>query len=153
MPNHPTLSDADKYLLPCPFCGGVAEFTQTDDTEGCPNWNAHVIGCRTCGASTKLGFSDKESAQEHLTMLWNQRINWTGLVAKLASRLRAVLEGGQEDRELLESFAECFGKGLYKPYTDHACIECDPTANGYPVTQGFRCCYHQLLARQSTPGE
>lgn len=46
-------------LLPCPFCGGEAEFNDTSST-----W----VRCAECGAETQCQIEKKDAAQ-----LWNRR--------------------------------------------------------------------------------
>lgn len=56
----------DETLLPCPFCGGKAEFDYDDDGL---NW----ISCSTCGVSTDTAYHTDVDARETLRDVWNTR--------------------------------------------------------------------------------
>lgn len=53
-------------LLPCPFCGGVAEEGQLIDERDC---GGSVIQCKKCFASSQVQFGYKETLRE----MWNRR--------------------------------------------------------------------------------
>ncbi len=56
----------DETLLPCPFCGGKAEFDYDDDGL---NW----ISCSKCGISTDTAYHTDVDARETLRDVWNRR--------------------------------------------------------------------------------
>ncbi|MBS1180427.1 MAG: hypothetical protein H6Q99_307 [Proteobacteria bacterium] len=56
---------ADK-ILPCPFCGGLAEQIELTDEE---NAGGSVICCTKCHASSSVHFGRKEN----LVSIWNER--------------------------------------------------------------------------------
>ena len=61
-------------LLPCPFCGGTAQFGKCEpgDVEA-ENDGAEYIECEACGASTCLVFPCMDAAKPRLCELWNNR--------------------------------------------------------------------------------
>ena len=61
-------------LLPCPFCGGTAQFGKCEpgDVEA-ENDGAEYIECEACGASTCLVFPCMDAAKPRLCDLWNNR--------------------------------------------------------------------------------
>lgn len=61
----------DETLLPCPFCGGKAEFDYDDDGI---NW----ISCSTCGVSTDTAYHTDVDARETLRDVWNRRALQSG---------------------------------------------------------------------------
>jgi hypothetical protein len=66
------------------------------------------------------------------------------LKAQIAEREAAL-------RLLFDTCTPREGKYHYTVVKDHACIECDPSATGFPVTQGFRCAYHAASAALTHP--
>lgn len=60
-------------LLPCPFCGGQADFGQVADSEIDPNSGGEFIDCSQCHASTALVFPLKGDVKRELIERWNQR--------------------------------------------------------------------------------
>lgn len=63
MTDTPSAVDA---LKPCPFCGGDAERFECEETD---NIGGDVIGCKKCGASTRVFFGEKEGVED----AWNTR--------------------------------------------------------------------------------
>lgn len=61
----------DETLLPCPFCGGKAEFDYDDDGL---NW----ISCSKCGISTDTAYHTDVDARETLRDVWNRRAIQSG---------------------------------------------------------------------------
>lgn len=61
----------DETLLPCPFCGGKAEFDYDDDGL---NW----ISCSKCGISTDTAYHTDVDARETLRDVWNRRALQSG---------------------------------------------------------------------------
>ncbi|RSK52321.1 hypothetical protein EJE23_21120 [Enterobacter chengduensis] len=53
-------------LLPCPCCGGRAEFDYDDD-------NLNWISCNACGISTDTAYHTDEDARDKLREIWNRR--------------------------------------------------------------------------------
>ena len=53
-------------LLPCPFCGGGAEFDYDDD-------NLNWISCNVCGISTDTVYHTDVDARDKLRAVWNRR--------------------------------------------------------------------------------
>lgn len=89
-------SEAERELLPCPFCGGEAQRIDIEDGE---NAFGACIECKACHASSNLEFGRKENFVSN----WNRR-------AILASRpddaaLRDKIEGLEADLFLAVSTA------------------------------------------------
>lgn len=57
-------------LLPCPFCGGEAQF---GNVEGGFNDGGQYISCMACDVSTRLYFPLKEDVRVTLIHDWNRR--------------------------------------------------------------------------------
>lgn len=55
-------------ILPCPFCGGMAERVTIDDVDD-PCFGGDVITCVDCGASSHVEYAFKEN----LVSIWNNR--------------------------------------------------------------------------------
>ncbi|CAM7641850.1 DUF551 domain-containing protein [Citrobacter portucalensis] len=53
-------------LLPCPLCGGGAEFDYDDD-------NLNWISCSACGISTDTVYHTDIDARDKLREVWNRR--------------------------------------------------------------------------------
>lgn len=53
-------------LLPCPCCGGNAEFDYDDD-------NLNWISCNVCGISTDTAYHTDVDARDKLREIWNRR--------------------------------------------------------------------------------
>ena len=56
---------SDFVLLPCPFCGGVAELLG--------NRSGEWVACSQCGASTEIMDSDERDVRNVLAERWNAR--------------------------------------------------------------------------------
>jgi hypothetical protein len=65
-------SDEGK-LLPCPCCGGEAQFGEVDSGETDDNHGGHYIECSGCGLTTNLVFPDKGDVERELREVWNRR--------------------------------------------------------------------------------
>lgn len=59
-------------LLPCPFCGGDADFTVEQRVEH-PDYGGHSAMCFTCGAGIGYVFACKDSPHQRLSEMWNKR--------------------------------------------------------------------------------
>lgn len=111
-------------LLPCPFCGGCAEFDYDDD-------NLNWISCNVCGISTDTVYHTDVDARDKLRAVWNRRsamlragnspVTPDGYVL-VSNRLTAengakgVLSGEFSETKLINC-PECFG--------DDECETCD----------------------------
>lgn len=63
------MTDTVSGLLPCPFCGGEAEFVEGADDGG--QWVA--IGCPDCGAGSRQHYAVMEDPRPHAQSAWNTR--------------------------------------------------------------------------------
>ncbi|PTA95606.1 hypothetical protein C9415_10155 [Kluyvera sp. Nf5] len=138
----------DETLLPCPFCGGKAEFDHDD-------YNLIWISCSACGVSTDTAYHSGADARETLREAWNRRALQSGNSGRLnransftddelmgmahgdnpvANAYRELLEfrrnaaGGNSAQPVmtsskLESGENCWSCGKYFTYTQHS--ECD----------------------------
>ncbi|EAX2029201.1 hypothetical protein F2E10_08905 [Salmonella enterica] len=68
-------------LLPCPLCGGGAEFDYDDD-------NLNWISCSACGISTDTVYHTDIDARDKLREVWNRRT--------------AMLQGGNHTEQHLD---------------------------------------------------
>ena len=65
-------SRSDEEPLPCPCCGGEAQFDSiTDDTAS--NYDGRFIRCIECELSTNLVFPHKGDVRRELLEMWNKR--------------------------------------------------------------------------------
>jgi hypothetical protein len=73
-------SDDDR-LLPCPFCGGSAEFNVIEGEDDAPNAGGLFIECLNplCQASSALMFPNGEDPRPILLERWNKRCGQLGL--------------------------------------------------------------------------
>jgi Lar family restriction alleviation protein len=60
----------DEELKPCPFCGGIAEYTVIEEGD---NETGECIECTQCLASSSIMFPVKEDVKELLIEKWNKR--------------------------------------------------------------------------------
>jgi Lar family restriction alleviation protein len=63
-------------LLPCPFCGGKAEYKEIEfapEDEHKHDRGGHYIECQGCGASTNLMFPLMDDVSRLLAEKWNRR--------------------------------------------------------------------------------
>ena len=61
-------------LLPCPFCGGEADYHQRYDVDYEP-YRENYIKCRSCGVKTiSEPRHPDDGASPELIKAWNQRI-------------------------------------------------------------------------------
>ncbi|HBM9903986.1 TPA: Lar family restriction alleviation protein [Enterobacter chengduensis] len=65
-PPAPVSVPDENGLLPCPCCGGRAEFDYDDD-------NLNWISCNACGISTDTAYHTDEDARDKLREIWNRR--------------------------------------------------------------------------------
>ncbi|MCU6240768.1 Lar family restriction alleviation protein [Enterobacter asburiae] len=65
-PPAPVSVPDENGLLPCPCCGGNAEFDYDDD-------NLNWISCHVCGISTDTAYHTDVDARDKLRELWNHR--------------------------------------------------------------------------------
>ncbi|QLX24580.1 Lar family restriction alleviation protein [Citrobacter freundii] len=73
-------------LLPCPLCGGGAEFDYDDD-------NLNWISCSACGISTDTVYHTDIDARDKLREVWNRRTAM--LQGKSAGNSPVVPDGWQ----------------------------------------------------------
>jgi Lar family restriction alleviation protein len=71
-------------LLPCPFCGGEAEYDNADDSA------ARWVWCKGCGAKVAAEFSD-----EAATAAWNRRHVPEGFALVPVEPTTDMLQDGQ----------------------------------------------------------
>ena len=78
------MSENDYKLLPCPFCGGEAQFSRGFDygENGAIRW----VSCTRCGAMTRSGLHKTEA---YAALVWNTRaertcrnVDKTGIVGR-----------------------------------------------------------------------
>lgn len=84
-----------RELLPCPFCGGAAQFMDTSEVT---NEGGIVVECQKCRACTAVVFSAKDDPKPYALYLWNSR-DATALRKAVADKTRKL------DLELLEEKA------------------------------------------------
>ena len=61
----------NEQLKPCPFCGGIAEYTITTIGRKCTvKLTLYGVECRECSANVGMFETKKEAATE-----WNRRAN------------------------------------------------------------------------------
>ncbi|MBK4609824.1 Lar family restriction alleviation protein [Enterobacter hormaechei] len=65
-PPAPVYVPDENGLLPCPCCGGRAEFDYDDD-------NLNWISCNVCGISTDTAYHTDVDARDRLRNVWNLR--------------------------------------------------------------------------------
>jgi len=65
-PPAPVSMPDENGLLPCPCCGGNAEFDYDDD-------NLNWISCNVCGISTDAAYHTDVDARDKLREVWNRR--------------------------------------------------------------------------------
>ncbi|EMR4151435.1 MULTISPECIES: Lar family restriction alleviation protein [Enterobacter cloacae complex] len=65
-PSAPVSVPDENGLLPCPCCGGRAEFDYDDD-------NLNWISCNVCGISTDTAYHTDVDARDRLRNVWNLR--------------------------------------------------------------------------------
>lgn len=98
-------------LLPCPFCGGTAQWNKNDgvtaiDSDAGAEW----IDCPRCGASTNQRYSLMEDCKPLLAEQWNRRASLG------AAQVPAPREPDLYDEiecDLLALFARAFDGGFY----------------------------------------
>ncbi|HCT9392207.1 TPA: Lar family restriction alleviation protein [Enterobacter hormaechei] len=85
-------------LLPCPCCGGRAEFDYDDD-------NLNWISCNVCGISTDTAYHTDVDARDRLRNVWNLRT--------------AMLQGSDGNSQVIpdwldqaEKMAELYGRSF-----------------------------------------
>lgn len=94
-------------LLPCPFCGGIAEHLDIEGADGDPNAGGSCIECTQCGACSALHFDRKEN----LVASWNDRVAsreadvWDAIIDK-ACRYAEHYERGTDGRNTFILFAK-----------------------------------------------
>lgn len=57
-------------LLPCPFCGGTAQYMDNHDTS---TDGGEYVSCSQCQTSTALFYAIKEDVKPLLAERWNRR--------------------------------------------------------------------------------
>lgn len=66
------MKDKDTELLPCPFCGNIADLKKMSDF----NSPRVYIECSKCGATTKSIYTSLDyCATDEAAKLWNQRMS------------------------------------------------------------------------------
>lgn len=68
--------DGEGDLLPCPFCGGDAQYGEAIEAGD----SAYVVSCTSCQASSMVAFASKDDPRRVLADAWNRRAgNWHSL--------------------------------------------------------------------------
>lgn len=98
------MTEEDEALLPCPFCGGVAELGDADECGS----NAYVVCCTGCQASSAVKFASKHDPRHELIEMWNLRSQ-----AREAERVRA--EALEEAAKEAERFIDPHFVGVTEP--------------------------------------
>ena len=80
----PRCAECDEGILPCPFCGGLAEIVEIDEGE---NAGGSCVCCTKCFASGNVEFGFKENFISN----WNRRVQTPApdAVARLVEAARA----------------------------------------------------------------
>lgn len=90
--------DTRAELLPCPFCGGDAQFVRNEecgvDGEPHENYSGEWIECAQCLACTNIMFPLMDSVRGQLAERWNMRAALTSERARCAEIARAA---GRDD--------------------------------------------------------
>lgn len=107
-------------LLPCPFCGGGAEFDYDDD-------NLNWISCSVCGISTDTVYHTDVNARDKLRSAWNRRaamlqagnspVTPDGLVIVPKEMTQEMMRAVQRDSSL-GTFASAHLKGAFDMYRE-----------------------------------
>lgn len=104
-------------LLPCPFCGGTAEYGAVPlepsiPAEYQPNYGGHFVTCAACDASTVLVFNTMgDDIRAILREKWNRRAPArSDAVARLVEACRDLIElqrgiGGPKPKEVRKAQA------------------------------------------------
>lgn len=108
---------SDPILLPCPFCGGIADF---GIVHGGENDMGRFIECRKCRASSLLMFPQKTDPKPLLAELWNAR--YTSSKDEIQEALKAAVTLFHNEEQptiaaLRDMEACAFGKVITE-YTD-----------------------------------
>lgn len=108
-------------LLPCPFCGGSAEFASIDDADS-DDFGGEFIQCihHACAASSMLIFPTMADAKPLLIEKWNRR--------PPASSERVALSTDSADLEELRFYRR---HGF--PYIDHSTMFQDDHAGFWAI--------------------
>lgn len=103
-------------LLPCPFCGGKAQFDCIESEDGDdPNEGGHCVACSGCGACSILVFACGDDPLPILAEKWNRRAfieaapekggeiarlakEYAGRAEALASAARFARAGASDER-------------------------------------------------------
>lgn len=80
-------TDSYEIVLPCPFCGGMAEIIEVSQSE-------YAVECSACGSASGIRVSAMEDARPLVLEDWNRRAtapgpqlgcpDWKPIVAKIA---------------------------------------------------------------------
>lgn len=77
-----------RELLPCPFCGGVADFVDVNDEDG----RGIAVACDGCGVGSRIYYPLKDDATRPAGDAWNERAGAAKEMAKLNAAALDVLE-------------------------------------------------------------
>ena len=66
VPPVPIVRHARPELLPCPFCGGPAEYSATDGTD-------HMVGCGAANACPAYAVAGPYDTAAEAAAAWNKR--------------------------------------------------------------------------------
>lgn len=77
-----------RELLPCPFCGGVADFVDVQDEDG----RGVAVSCDGCGVGSRIYYPLKDDATRPAGDAWNDRAGAAKEMAKLNSAALDLIE-------------------------------------------------------------
>ena len=104
----------DDGLLPCPFCGGEADYYQSNEAVFSVSWIGHVVHCKTCQSRVQT-----TTSQEKAVKMWNAR-----------TPCREAAEGSVSPRDALRSICKaggdlgCSCADQNYQWFDQGCKEC-----------------------------
>lgn len=94
-------------LLPCPFCGGKAEFAGADFKAANVQILSLIIECTGCGVRTRLDRSNRSTEEKKSVAreCWNRRVDREAKTSGALGRgeVEAIRSGLKELRELMTS--------------------------------------------------
>jgi Lar family restriction alleviation protein len=109
--NEHLAADQNIALLPCPFCGGTAQFQSIPNEDGDPQAGGEYVECSQCQSCTNLVFPLMDGVKRQLAERWNRRPTGDAML-----ELRAQGWRWQEYAEHLEHCVEC---GMTGPDSCH----------------------------------
>lgn len=95
-------NNAERELLPCPFCGGRAEIIEQEDSDG----RFAAVGCWECGAGSRQHYFLGDDARDHVAGAWNKRAQALGVpdgvhgIPEIEAMIRCLTQRGQSYQQL-----------------------------------------------------